>query len=62
MKPTLVLVSLLALFAGGVSAATIDTHTVVLDGTSNLLSWVTPQDHAYGTVASRFMRLKVTQP
>ena len=32
-------------------ADTLDTHTVVLDGTGKLMSWAEPQDKAYASVA-----------
>ncbi len=51
MTQRLLLPAILALCCGRLSAATLDTHTVVLDGSSNLLSWVQPQDKAYGHVA-----------
>ena len=46
--PALILV--LAAVACSVPAATLDTHTVVLDTGGKLLSWVTPQDQAYDRV------------
>jgi len=46
--PALILV--LAATACSVPAATLDTHTVVLDTGGKLLSWVAPQDQAYDRV------------
>src|SRR5262245_44759651 len=44
----------IAVFASSLctDGAVLDTHTVVLDGGGNLLSWVSPQDKAYGRVAT----------
>ena len=38
-------------FVSAACAQNLDTHPVRLDGTGKLLSWVTPQDKAYGHVA-----------
>ncbi len=46
------LVALIAISCNDLPAATLDTHTVVLDGSSNLLSWVQPQEKAFATVAT----------
>src|SRR5262245_58845552 len=45
---------LIALLASSLPAygASLDTHSVVLDGAGNLLSWVSPQDKAYANVAT----------
>jgi len=44
--------ALIASPSGGVHAATLGWHTVVVDGQGKLLSWVTPQDKAYDQVMS----------
>jgi hypothetical protein len=51
MKNFAVILVLLCACFGQLSAATLDTHTVVLDGSGNLLSWVQPQDKSYAHVA-----------
>ena len=50
-QKALLLAITLACAGTSVFADVLDTHTVVLDGTDQLLSWITPQDHAYAEAA-----------
>jgi hypothetical protein len=52
----LIFAIIFALFGGylifkSFAATTLNTHTVVLDGSSKIVSWVSPQDQAYANVS-----------